>query len=357
MTDDRESILSPDGTQSWNGTEWVPLETAGTSPSSDGEPDPEASPRRLSLGLSVLAAVTLAVGAFLPWVTIFAFGLSGVDVKHGYTALAAAALAGVLAWQLFRIEQGNSPRRLRAVCYIAGSTALLALASAIYVGFVIRDNVAGDSGHGSTLDPSEGLASFEAELQKAFTPHIGAGVWVTMAGAVLAIIAAMPGITGRGTMGRRSLTVIGVVLALAVGGGVVGQHQEHVREQKQIAKQEAEAKAADQQRAEDEAAAEAAQAEADAAAEADKQLFDVKFIGCKTDEFGGVTVTGTLINQSSGERSYEIKSELTDASGVVLDSAEDFVNDLGPGETARWEANGFADGVKHCGAPDVTVVS
>jgi hypothetical protein len=57
-----------------------------------------------------------------------------------------------------------------------------------------------------------------------------------------------------------------------------------------------------------------------------------------TNEYGNIVVKGTAKNISSSNFSYaEIKVKFYDASGALLDTWLDNINDLGPGETWSFE--------------------
>lgn len=147
------------------------------------------------LGLGGLA---LALGSFLPWVTIFAFNISGNNARYGFVALLGGVAALVVGYQVFKgglftKEHTNNLIVLTLVL------AVLALAAALYVGFAVRDSVAAAkaTGGASSVDvggdtPFErefekSMREFERTLTKAFGPRVGYGIWVTIVGALLSI--------------------------------------------------------------------------------------------------------------------------------------------------------------------------
>jgi len=57
-----------------------------------------------------------------------------------------------------------------------------------------------------------------------------------------------------------------------------------------------------------------------------------------TTEFGNLVIKGTAKNVSSSNLSYaEIKVKFYDAAGNLIDTSLDNINDLGPGETWKFE--------------------
>jgi hypothetical protein len=143
-----------------------------------------------------VGALLLAVGAFLPWVTIFFLSISGVDARYGLATLAAGLVAGLLAFQLTTGRLANVSVQPAAVAGVV--LGVLSLGIALYVGFAIRSGVAeaktgtADIATFETSSEGTGNAELDASLddlsrsvQDAFRPGTGAGVYVTALGGVL----------------------------------------------------------------------------------------------------------------------------------------------------------------------------
>jgi hypothetical protein len=65
---------------------------------------------------------------------------------------------------------------------------------------------------------------------------------------------------------------------------------------------------------------------------------EVKLTGCATDTIGFVEAAGTVHNTSSGRSDYLIDVAVNDSSGTQLDSGSAIVNNVEPGQTAKWTA-------------------
>lgn len=160
------------------------------------------APGRLPTSSLLLGAggILLIIGALLPWVTIAeVFSISGVGSDYGIIALLGAAVALVAALGAGRVFSAGQTKPVAIAAIVLG---VLSLAAALYVGFAIRDAVAedevddgavaqedeistGDAELDAELEAS--LEGFAAELEAAFTPTTGIGVYTTALGGLLVI--------------------------------------------------------------------------------------------------------------------------------------------------------------------------
>ena len=296
--------------------------------------------------LLVATAIALAIGSLTPWLTVLGFGISGVSIHYGIVSLVTAGLLGLLAYFATR---DTSIRAWRATAAAAGLGGLLCVASALYVGWAIRSSYA-DEG----TDTSELAQSFA----DAFRPGLGIGLWLVLLAGAATVLLTLPTVLQRPLWSRGVVVPLVALTLLATAGGVAADQKAQSDHRKDVAAAQAKAKqeAEDAARAEAEAEAAEAAAEqaAEAAAEADRQRFTVKLAQCRSDEYGGATITGTLVNEGNEPHTYEITVAMLDKAGAQVDTATDYVNDLPAGSTASWEALGFGE-FAECAAPVVEV--
>lgn len=157
-----------------------------------------SAPNRLPTSTLLIAggAVLILIGSFLPWVKIFAFGISGVDTDYGIITLLIGVIALVAAFGAGRVFDAGKTRAALVVTAVLGA---VALACALYVGFAIRDSVAEDEGGTDTAATEEesGLGEeFDDALEdfaSALEPQTGVGVYTTALGGVLVLAGGLMG--------------------------------------------------------------------------------------------------------------------------------------------------------------------
>lgn len=72
---------------------------------------------------------------------------------------------------------------------------------------------------------------------------------------------------------------------------------------------------------------------------------DVTIGSCAKDEVGWTAITGTATNSSSKRSDYFFEIVVEDAAGTQVGTADGFVENVEPGQTANWEASTLADHV------------
>jgi hypothetical protein len=135
-------------------------------------------------------ALLLIVGAFLPWIKVFAFGISGVDTNYGIGTLLIGVVALVGAFGAGRIFNAS---KAGIFLKVAAALGVVALALALYVGFAIRDSIAEDEAGtddaAATEDSGLGAEFDDAleDLTEALKPTTGVGVYATALGGALVL--------------------------------------------------------------------------------------------------------------------------------------------------------------------------
>lgn len=155
-------------------------------------PTTPTGPSRLPTTTLLIAAgaVLILIGSFLPWITVFGFGISGVDTDYGIITLVIAAVALVAAFGAGRVFDVGKTRVAMIVTAVLGA---VALACALYVGFAIRESVAEDEGgsEAAATDEESGLGEeFDDALEgfaESLAPKTGVGVYATALGGVLVL--------------------------------------------------------------------------------------------------------------------------------------------------------------------------
>lgn len=156
-------------------------------------PTTPTGPSRLPTTTLLIAAgaVLILIGSFLPWITVFGFGISGVNTDYGIITLVIAAVALVAAFGAGRVFDAGKTRAAMIVTAVLGA---VALACALYVGFAIRDSVAEDEGGSdaaATEEEDSGLGDeFDDALEgfaESLSPKTGVGVYTTALGGVLVL--------------------------------------------------------------------------------------------------------------------------------------------------------------------------
>ena len=160
--------------------------------SDDTNATPAAAPSRLPTSTLLIGAgaLLLVVGAFLPWVKVFAFGISGVDTDWGIFTLLIGVVALVAAFGAGRVFNASKSGVLLKVTAALG---VVAVAIAVYVGFAIRDSVAQDEAGAETSTSEEedlgefgeGFEDVFKDLADALKPTTGVGVYATLLGGAL----------------------------------------------------------------------------------------------------------------------------------------------------------------------------
>jgi uncharacterized membrane protein YedE/YeeE len=153
---------------------------------------PPASPGRLPTSTLLIGAgaLLLLLGAFLPWVKVFAFGISGVDTDWGIVTLLIGVVALVAAFGAGRIFD---PSKANIFLKVTAALGVVAVAIAVYVGFAIRDAVAEDETGTETStseeqdlgELGEGFEDAFSDLADALKPTTGVGVYATLLGGAL----------------------------------------------------------------------------------------------------------------------------------------------------------------------------
>lgn len=130
----------------------------------------------------------LLLSAFMPWIKVLAFSLSGVDTDWGLIAIVAgvAAIIAAAGPRVFASEKA-----VAAVLSLTGILAVFAIIGAIYVGFAVRDSVAKEesSEASSPSNPYLGEEFEDAldEFAEAFKPTTGTGVYAAVIGGVVVL--------------------------------------------------------------------------------------------------------------------------------------------------------------------------
>jgi hypothetical protein len=163
---------------------------------------PPPAPARQALPLEALGlglgAVLLVVSAFLPWISIFAFGVSGIDLRYGVVALVAGILSLVAAAEAATGSVVGPARRslVHGVAVVAGlGSAIAALAVWTRLRQVLSD-LDGFAGLGGELsfdesapspdDPfAAGFGELGQQLADALAPQAAAGLWLALAAGLL----------------------------------------------------------------------------------------------------------------------------------------------------------------------------
>lgn len=164
----------------------------------------DARPGRLPTSTLLLGAggLLILIGAFLPWVTVFGFGISGVNTNYGIITILIGIAALIIAFGAGRLYNARLSGTLMKV---AAGLGALACALALYVGFAIREDVAEDEGSGDTASSEEeDLGEFGDALEgfaEALKPKTGVGVYTTLLGGALAVAGGVMASRGRSTSG------------------------------------------------------------------------------------------------------------------------------------------------------------
>lgn len=317
------------------------------------EPGAARPVNRTALGL-VLSAAALTIGSLTPWLTIFGFGLSGVSIHYGIVSLITAGLVGVLAYLTTR---SVSAKALRGSALAAMAGGLLSVASAVYVGWAIRNSYADEEG---------ATDEFSLSLAEAFRPSVGIGLWLVLLAGIAAVVLTLPFVLQRRLQSRLVLGSLLVLAVLGIGGFVAADQKAQSDRQQDIAQAQARAEAEQEreraaelaaQRAEAEAAAAAQRAEAEAAAAeaTDRQRFNVMLTACTKDEFFGHTARGTIRNASSEPRTYEVSVVFENGAGQQVETGIDYISELPSGKVGAWEVSGFDSNIASCQPPEVEV--
>lgn len=297
---------------------------------------------RTALGL-MLSAAALTIGSLTPWLTIFGFGLSGVSIHYGIVSLITAGLVGVLAYLMTR---SVSTKALRGSALAAMAGGLLSVASAVYVGWAIRNSYADEEG---------ATDEFSLSLAEAFRPSVGMGLWLVLLAGLAAIVLTLPLVLQRPLQSRLVLGSLLVLAVLGIGGFVAADQKAQSDRQQDIAQAQARAEAEQERERTAELAARRAEAEAAAAEAADRQRFNVMLTACTKDEFFGHTARGTIRNASSESRTYEVSVVFENGAGQQVETGIDYISELPSGKVGAWEVSGFDSNIASCQPPEVEV--
>jgi len=119
----------------------------------DGNSDLQIEPRFQTSVKAVIAATSIAlVCAFLPWVRVLVFSVSGMDVGYGKVALAGTVLALTL---IYFVSKSNERQRLFAVL-ISGALAITT-SMYVYISFAMSSAFASEDGSSFTGFASRGI--------------------------------------------------------------------------------------------------------------------------------------------------------------------------------------------------------
>lgn len=70
---------------------------------------------------------------------------------------------------------------------------------------------------------------------------------------------------------------------------------------------------------------------------------DITIDECTTDDITGPEASGVIENHSSKRSNYMVEISFEDASGVKIGSGTDYVDNVDPGQKAKWKAVSLGD--------------